>query len=79
MGAQWAVDSTQWAVFLTFLFVKLECCNFVCSLEFGFHKYFCKSFLKILITKGVHWCTVDCKQCTAGCFSNFVACEAREL
>ena len=53
--AQWAVDSTQWAVFLTFLFVKLENCNFVCSLEFGFHTHFCKLFLKILIKKGVHW------------------------
>ena len=50
-----AVDSTQWAVFLTFLFVKLGSCNFVCSLEFGFHKQFCKLFLKILFTNGVHW------------------------
>jgi hypothetical protein len=55
LGAQWAVDSTQWAVFLTFLFVKLGSCNFVCSLEFGFHKHFSKSFLRILITNGVHW------------------------
>ena len=55
LGAQWAVDSVQWAVFLTFLFVKLGSCNFVCSLEFGSHKQFCKLFLKILIKKGVHW------------------------
>ena len=57
LGAQWAVDSAQWAVFLTFLFVKLESCNFVCRLEFEFHKHFCKSFLKIKV------CTV----CTVGC------------
>ena len=55
LGAQWAVDSAQWAVFLTFLFVKLGSYNFVCSLEFGFHKHFCKLFLRILITNGVHW------------------------
>ena len=48
LGAQWAVDSAQWAVFLTFLFVKLGSYNFVFSLEFGFHKHFCKLF-------GVHW------------------------
>jgi hypothetical protein len=54
LGAQWTVDSTQWAVFLTFLFVKLGSCNFVCSREFGFHKQFCKLFLKTLIKKGVH-------------------------
>ena len=55
LGAQWAVDSTQWAVFVTFLYVKLGSCNFVCSLEFGFLKIFCKLFLKISFTKGVHW------------------------
>ena len=68
LGAQWAVDSAQWAVFLTFLFV--------CRLEFKFHKHFCKLFLKIKVCIG---CTVGFRQRTVSCFSNFFVCEARQL
>ena len=50
-SAQWAVDCAQWAVFLTFLFVKLESCDFVCRLEFQFQKHFCIFFEDL----GVHW------------------------
>ena len=72
LGAQWAVDSAQWAVFLTFLFVKLGSYNFVFSLEFGFIII----FVNYLVCTG---CTVGCKQCTVGVFSNFFVCKARKL
>ena len=55
MGAQWAVESAQWAVFLTLLFLRLESCNFVCSLELGFHKHLGKLFLRLRCELSAQW------------------------